>query len=74
MRCEHCGDEFVQNKDWQRFCSTKCNNAWNYQRRKREQVQQAERIAATVQRIVAALEPVPSGGGAKRYEALVTRR
>jgi hypothetical protein len=58
MRCEHCGTEYVQNRDWQRFCSTTCNNAWNYQQRKREEVARAGRRAAAVQKIVAELEPI----------------
>jgi hypothetical protein len=58
---EHCGEEFVQNKGWQRFCSTGRNNAWNYQQRKREQVERAEKVQAlrsSVQQIVKAMEPV----------------
>jgi hypothetical protein len=72
MRFERCGTEFIQNKSWQRFCSTSCNNAWNYQQRKREQVTRAERV----QRIVAARSGGEVGPVMKheQHQVLVTRR
>ena len=72
MRCGHCGTEFMQNRDWQRFCSTKCNNAWNYRQRKRAAVARAE----AVQRIVAARgegEPVMKEAR-EQHQVLVMRR
>jgi len=35
--CLWCKKDFFQNRDWQKFCSSKCNDAFRYQQRKREQ-------------------------------------
>ena len=33
--CANCGDAYIRNRDWQRFCSLVCQQAWNaYQRRR----------------------------------------
>jgi len=41
MKCEGCGIEFKPTKPWQRFHSTKCQQAWNYQQRKADAIEAA---------------------------------
>jgi hypothetical protein len=36
--CLWCQVEFYPNRDWQRFCSTGCQQAWNRHERKRMEV------------------------------------
>lgn len=42
QRCEQCGDEFQPVKNWQRFCTLQCRDAWHYHQYKLAEVQAAE--------------------------------
>jgi hypothetical protein len=32
--CKHCGNPFIPNTTWQKFCSTECKNEFNCQERR----------------------------------------
>ena len=42
QRCEQCGEEFQPVKNWQRFCTPQCRDAWHYHQYKLAEVQAAE--------------------------------
>jgi len=29
LNCPVCNNEYVQNRSWQKFCSSKCRNDWH---------------------------------------------
>ena len=43
--CEQCNQTFAAIRDWQRFCSTTCQQAWNRHHRKMEAVKKADQRA-----------------------------
>ena len=44
LRCDRCGNDFRQARHWQRFCSTKCRDAWHRHNYKLEEVKDAEAV------------------------------
>jgi hypothetical protein len=44
MQCNHCGKDFRQARHWQRFCSTRCHDAWWRHQNKLEEVKDAEAV------------------------------
>jgi endogenous inhibitor of DNA gyrase (YacG/DUF329 family) len=44
LQCNHCGKDFRQARHWQRFCSTRCRDAWHRHNYKLEEVKDAEAV------------------------------
>jgi hypothetical protein len=42
LRCDRCGNDFRRTRHWQRFCSTRCRDAWHRHNYKLEEVAEAE--------------------------------
>jgi len=42
MKCDKCDREFSPATTWQRFCSSKCRDAWNNREKLRRQIEAAE--------------------------------
>ena len=45
-KCRWCSAEFTPNRDWQEFCCTEHQQAWNRHDRKRREVQANELLKA----------------------------
>jgi hypothetical protein len=42
--CKHCGKAFAVKRDWQRFCCTECQQAFNQRRYRQQQKMELQEV------------------------------
>ena len=59
-QCEFCGKPFWPSREWQRFDTKECQQAWNRRRYRQEKIEALEQSEISAQDILSAIGVAPA--------------